>query len=788
MRIGWKTASLAFYLASLRYRALLPILHLRDRGIESRIFSTGAPENLDHIDVLVIVKSFGVDDLFLAALARSRGIPVVLDLCDNIFIEDYGKKRGVSSTKPAIHFEQIAGYAWTVVVTTPPLADIVKARIGDRCQVEVIPDGIETPALVDQMRGLLERAGRAQESGLISRSRQQFTTIKRKAALLRSAELGPFFAHLAWSALRATPGGVRRFLSARRPRAAASQQLSGYTDFMATGERLGPARGRERSIIWFGHHGAGYAQFGMLDLLPIQPHLEAAAAMFDVELVVVSNSLKKFDQHIRPFAMRTRYVEWSSQSLQLELDRAAVAVIPNSLDAFSICKSSNRAVLALLSGVPVVATRTPALEALAPCIVLDDFRGGLELYLGDPARAADDVDRARPLIEALYGPQLIGDRWQKVLEQARPDALNACAPPELAVVIQSPLDWPLLRPVVNEAIQRGRSVVAVVSADMPSGMSAVSAAVLAQGAGIVALTTRAAAEFVFPASIRWLLSASESSLYPHRLAHALTERARTSGIFTATLQHGFECPGLTYHDNFHSARKIHFSSQRIYLWSPVSRLCPEVPAATVERCLVVGCPSGAEPAESVETLRDADAPLVVGIFENLHWHRYSPADRQSFIDGVIAAAKRFPTVQFRLRAHPSGQWLAGDEARPLRSIKNVGVLMPDELPIADDFHERLFAGLTAVISTPSSIVIQASSRALPVAVFTGSLATAPVCYDPLTSLRLPDDWLNFVQTLHSAHLARKLRRKSRAFFDLAIHPGDAAPRIVDDLVAHIGGR
>ena len=33
MLIGWKTASLAFHLASVRYRALLPILQLRERGM-----------------------------------------------------------------------------------------------------------------------------------------------------------------------------------------------------------------------------------------------------------------------------------------------------------------------------------------------------------------------------------------------------------------------------------------------------------------------------------------------------------------------------------------------------------------------------------------------------------------------------------------------------------------------------------------------------------------------------------------------------------------------------------
>ena len=40
-------------------------------------------------------------------------------------------------------------------------------------------------------------------------------------------------------------------------------------------------------ILWFGHHGAPYASFGMLDLINIRVELEAIALEFPVELVVV---------------------------------------------------------------------------------------------------------------------------------------------------------------------------------------------------------------------------------------------------------------------------------------------------------------------------------------------------------------------------------------------------------------------------------------------------------------------------------------------------------------------
>lgn len=401
MLIGWNTAPLAFHLASVRYRALLPVLCLHERGIQARIFSTGSLQNLDNLDVLVIVKSYGTDDLYLASAASHRGIPIVIDLCDNIFIESYGKKRGVGFSKPALHFDKIANLASTVVVTTSPLADIVRSRVGAQCSVLVIPDGIETPADVRRMATLLAAADLAQRHDAVEDSRQRLASLQRKVSMLRSAEMVPLLVHLARSAIRFTPARIRRLWLKKPPPVhplASAPPLAIPVSSDGVDTLGGP---RPRSIIWFGHHGAGYVKFGMLDLLEIRSALEAAGASFDVELVVVSNSETKFQQHIQPFAMRTRYVEWSSASLLAELRRAAVVVIPNSLDDFSVSKSSNRAVLLLHNGVPVVSTRTPALQGLGECTILDDFGAGLSTYFSDSLRVVSligsSIARSIPL-------------------------------------------------------------------------------------------------------------------------------------------------------------------------------------------------------------------------------------------------------------------------------------------------------------------------------------------------------------------------------------------------------
>jgi glycine/D-amino acid oxidase-like deaminating enzyme len=52
--------------------------------------------------------------------------------------------------------------------------------------------------------------------------------------------------------------------------------------------------------------------------------------------------------------------------------------------------------------------------------------------------------------------------------------------------------------------------------------------------------------------VRALITATESTAGPHRVAHTLTKRANQRGILTYTLQHGYENIGLNYSDAVYS--------------------------------------------------------------------------------------------------------------------------------------------------------------------------------------------------------------------------------------------
>jgi hypothetical protein len=68
----------------------------------------------------------------------------------------------------------------------------------------------------------------------------------------------------------------------------------------------------------------------------------------------------------------------------IELSRADLFVMPSAADPFSLCKSANRAVLALANNVPVVATYLESLEPLRDVMMLDDWRAGIDTYLFEP--------------------------------------------------------------------------------------------------------------------------------------------------------------------------------------------------------------------------------------------------------------------------------------------------------------------------------------------------------------------------------------------------------------------
>ncbi len=762
--------------------------------------------NLRGLNVLVIVKSFTADDICLVQEAGARGIPVVFDLCDNIFIDGYGKKEGCSVVGM---FLSIANYATAIVTTTEPLADEIRRYVGAHVPVYIALDGIETESLTEAVRRRLLTVRPSISISQLRKLTGLADKLIRKLKLLQSASFTGLMRRLAEHCRKFLHWRYwakklyRRYDSFRNRWHARTMGTQAIALNEATPPIIGsipadvvfesrgviPSGDRVRRILWFGNHGAPHARFGMLDLLEVREALESIATEFSVELVVVSNNLKKYRQYILPMAISSHYAEWSAVAMAQHLSEADIVVIPNTCDPFSICKSANRSVLALLHGVPVVATRTPALMPLSECCELDDFQTGLRHYLANPEHARRHVERGQKLIAELYGQPLIGAAWLSILEMA----INAPSRSqeesgEFIVVLNLIQDLDLAVPVLQAAQQCSLTVEVWCSPTLFVKSPRVKTTL-----GGLGIRWR-----VFPdqrdklqiakllRKAKALLTVSETNLGPHRFTYHLTKIARKAGIVTGTMQHGFENVGLSYSDALHSIDKINFAADRIYIWGPLQTLHPDVSSETRVKCLPVGCP---KPAESIPANLSGLLPLegiIVGVFENLHWHRYSDDYRRFFLDGVQRLATSFPHITFLVKPHHAGVWLTGRHTGDRPDAPNLIIADPED-PAWEPFTATQLLGyLHAVITSPSTVVLDAARIGLPVAVVAHTLNCDN--YAPFFSIRTEDEWLGFVDAAQALPTRAGLIESGQKFVNRVLMSGDAAKLIVDDMVARIHTR
>lgn len=331
----FRVASRDARLASVRYRALMPACALEDNRCTTALCSDALPSNVEP-RVAIGVKPLRASDAAWVARMRARGIPTVVDLCDNIFVDGYG---GDGSAIANGFRDTVRG--GLVTVPTHALREVVCANTDLAAgRVMIVPDIVESPTLLDRQMQLLR--ARPHGAGRLPR----------------------------WEQVGAWTGRGMRALGWRAP-----------------------------VLIWFGNHGASHASFGLDDLRLWEDALRDAS-LLGAHLWVVSNHRERFTAMQSSLPIRSRYFEWSPSRVDTLLGLADVCLVPNSMDPFSRSKSPNRALKALDADVPVVATPTPAMQALEGAVWLGDPAAGIRAYLQDPGlRQAHLVTARRRLQE-----------------------------------------------------------------------------------------------------------------------------------------------------------------------------------------------------------------------------------------------------------------------------------------------------------------------------------------------------------------------------------------------------
>lgn len=398
MKLAWFAAAADPNVASFRYRCLIPAWALRDLGHDSTVFVDEVPDP-ERYDALIAVKSAGTRVDEASRRFRAHGKPVYLDLCDNVFVPGYAQRRGPELSADTV--SGLARQATGIVTPNAALDRVARAHLHPVAQSWVIPDAVLTPEAYQAMSAWLS-------SKVTDTSRWGMDRL-----LAGGRRSGP-----------AKDGGVD--FSAGHDKH--DQDMFGVdTDWQV--DHLPEETAR---VIWFGRHGSFHSDFGMGLLKPVISDLEQTHRERPIELVVISNNRNRFDALTHDARIFTRYEDWSNERVFFELSRADLFVMPSGIDPFSLCKSANRAVLALANNVPVVASYLESLEPLRDAMIIDDWRAGIDTYLLDRAVAEEHLALARPILAEEFSIAAIGRKWNAALGCGAPLVDRAASPVAVA--------------------------------------------------------------------------------------------------------------------------------------------------------------------------------------------------------------------------------------------------------------------------------------------------------------------------------------------------------------------
>ena len=274
------------------------------------------------------------------------------------------------------------------------------------------------------------------------------------------------------------------------------------------------------------------------------------------------------------------------------------------------------------------------------------------------------------------------------------------------------------------------------------------------------------------------LSTVESTAAKHKLPYILTRMANTAGIATYTLQHGFENIGLTYRDRIHGP-EVKFAARTILTWGPTTELPNWVEKETRDKAIAVGCPKKFAIVENKSSEKTGERPIV-GVFDNLHWHRYDENYRSAFLRDLQAIADQRREFRFILKSHPvSVRKRDKDLAATLRSMDNLEVADLCESGKAWTTPWLLSKAL-GVITTPSTIALDGALARVPVAVTRYGLELD--YYRPLSLFDSIEDWHGFLDGLTEEVGTGRLKLQGERFVDRVLVSGDPSQKILDLLV------
>jgi hypothetical protein len=427
---------------------------------------------------------------------------------------------------------------------------------------------------------------------------------------------------------------------------------------------------------------------------------------------------------------------------------------------------------ALFQGAPVIAASHPSLDGLAHLCLLDDWERGLRLYRRFPIERLKAAVAGQAFLSERLEPQRIAREWMTLGDRPPPQPpLKSPAPPALLVLMDVFGDLDLMAPLLEALRARGEVRLRILVSDwLAQGSPRTPSELAARGFGfdIVPRDKLRSGETPSLTGVCGVLTGADASVRAHKAGHTLAGRARANGLATFTLQHGFENIGLTYKDHLHG-EDVRFASETIFTWSTPQALAEWATAGTRAAVAPLGSPKAVPPPAKAVRLNQGHWPRTIGVFENLHWHRFSEAYREQLLADLAAAAQAHEDVLFLIKPHHAGRWLSSNRDR-IGERANLVVLDPTDSAWEPHTAPGLIASLDAVLTTPSTVALDAARAGRPVAVL-GYDLDLPL-YEPLPIIRS----LGELEAFLAADEADGLRL-NEAFLRRASLPGRADHRI-----------
>lgn len=194
--------------------------------------------------------------------------------------------------------------------------------------------------------------------------------------------------------------------------------------FTKTAEWLGQTvrrlRHRRRNhrvrLVWHGQSGTEHIGSGLTPVGKLIPELERLHAAIPLSLTILSNSAKAYRNHIAPARFPTRFVKWRAPTFTTLFAQHDICILPIEHNAFTVCKTNNRAMTSLLLGVPVIADEIPSYREFKDWMFFGDWTNHITQYAKGPRLATHHVQEAQRHIAATYTEQRVVDQWRRAID------------------------------------------------------------------------------------------------------------------------------------------------------------------------------------------------------------------------------------------------------------------------------------------------------------------------------------------------------------------------------------